>query len=66
MSTEPQRTTLVDVDIPFFRMMVLFIKIGLAAVPAAFVLSIVFGLIALAFGGLFGGLGMMFDGTMMQ
>jgi len=40
-----QRTTLTDINIPFGRLIVIFIKFGLAAIPAAIVLSILFMLV---------------------
>lgn len=66
MSTEHQKNTLTDIDIPFFRLVVIFIKMGLAAIPAAIIVSLIIGIIMLAFGGLFGGLGMMYNNGFMQ
>jgi len=49
-----QRTTLTDIDIPFGRLIVIFIKFGLAAIPAAIVLSIIFMLIGIVLAAIFG------------
>lgn len=49
-----QRTIVTDVDIPFGRLIVIFIKFGLAAIPAAIVISIVVTLIGLVLSAIFG------------
>ena len=49
-----QRTTLTDIDIPFGRLIVIFIKFGLAAIPAAIVISIIFMLIGIVLAAIFG------------
>ncbi|MCT8971935.1 MULTISPECIES: hypothetical protein [Microbaculum] len=54
------RVTLTDIDIPFGRLVVIFIKWGLAAIPAAIIISLVISLLMFVFAGLFGGVGMMF------
>jgi hypothetical protein len=49
--TGSQRTILVDIDIPFGRLIGIFIKFGLAAIPAAIIVSIIFGIVmAIIFG----------------
>jgi hypothetical protein len=53
-SAGQQRTTLTDIDIPFGRLIVIFIKFGLAAIPAAIVISIIFMLIGIVISALFG------------
>jgi len=57
MSTQPSQTEsrviVTDIDISFTRLVVFFIKAGLAAVPAAIIVWIILMLI-------FGGLGMLF------
>jgi hypothetical protein len=49
------RYVLSDIDIPFFRLIVIFVKWSLAAIPAAIILSLiltlVFGLIGAIVGG---------------
>jgi hypothetical protein len=49
-----QRTTLTDIDIPFGRLIVIFIKFGLAAIPAAIVLSILFMLVGILLAAILG------------
>ena len=49
-----QRTTVTDIDIPFGRLIVIFIKFGLAAIPAAIVVSIVVTLIGVVLSAIFG------------
>jgi hypothetical protein len=49
-----QRYVLSDIDIPFFRLIVIFVKWSLAAIPAAIILTLiltlVFGLLGTIFG----------------
>jgi hypothetical protein len=54
MSEGSNRVTVEAVDIPFLRLVAFFVKAGLAAVPAAIILMIVFGLIGAALHGLSG------------
>jgi hypothetical protein len=58
MSTQPslqeQRTVLSDIDIPFGRMVVFFIKAGLAAIPATIIIWLIVMLLMVPFGMLFG------------
>jgi hypothetical protein len=49
-----QRTTLTDIDISFGRLIMIFIKFGLAAIPAAIVITIIFMLIGLVLSAIFG------------
>ncbi len=62
METTP-RTTITDIDIPFGRLVVIFIKWGLAAIPAAIIISLVMSALMFVFAGLFGGMGMMMGGV---
>lgn len=48
------RTTITDIDIPFGRLIVIFIKFGLAAIPAAIVVSIIVTLIGVVLSAIFG------------
>lgn len=48
------RTVVTDIDIPFSRLIVIFIKLGLAAIPAAIVVSIIVTLIGFALSAIFG------------
>ena len=47
----PHRVAIADVQIPFWRMVVIIIKWTLAAIPAVIILSIVFGIIGAVVGG---------------
>jgi hypothetical protein len=48
------RTVVTDIDIPFGRLIAIFIKLGLAAIPAAIVVSIIVTLIGFALSAIFG------------
>ncbi|WP_041375403.1 hypothetical protein [Polymorphum gilvum] len=52
-----QRMIVVDVEIPFTRLVLIMIKFGLAAIPAAIIVSIIVSVIMAFIGGLFGGMG---------
>lgn len=45
MNDQGQRVTVVDIDIPFMRLVGIFIKWGIAAVPATIALSVIFSLV---------------------
>lgn len=45
MNDQGQRVTVVDIDIPFTRLVGIFIKWGIAAVPAIIALSVIFSLV---------------------
>jgi hypothetical protein len=49
-----QPINVTDINIPFGRLIVIFIKFGLAAIPAAIVVSIVAMLIGMALSAIFG------------
>ncbi|MBD8891371.1 hypothetical protein [Roseibium litorale] len=53
---EPNKSVLVDIDIPFARLVMIMIKFSLAAIPAMIVVWLIMAVIMLLFGGLFGGL----------
>ncbi|MGL4728961.1 MAG: hypothetical protein ACRCWO_09415 [Bosea sp. (in: a-proteobacteria)] len=53
-STSPYRVTVEAIDIPFAKLVLFFVKAGLAAVPAALILMIVFFLFGALMHGLFG------------
>ena len=50
----PQRIVITDIDIPFWRLVMIFIKWTFAAIPAAIIVTIIMmllsGIIALIFG----------------
>lgn len=54
----PHRIAIADIDIPFWRIVAILIKWTIAAIPAAIIVSIIFGIIAflatLLFGGMMG------------
>ena len=41
MNGPEQRTVIVDLRIPFFRLVFFFVKVALAAIPAAIILSVI-------------------------
>ena len=47
----PHRIAVVDLDIPFWRMVAIMIKWSLAAIPAVIIVSVVFGIIGALLGG---------------
>ena len=49
-----QRTVVTDIDITFGRLIMIFIKFGLAAIPAAIIVSIVVSLVGFALSAIFG------------
>jgi hypothetical protein len=49
-----QRTVLTDIDIPFGRLVAIFIKFGLAAIPAAIIVAIIWGIILAILMAIFG------------
>ncbi|HQF30493.1 MAG TPA: hypothetical protein PLJ34_03520 [Hyphomicrobiales bacterium] len=51
----PERTVVTDIDIPFARLVVIFVKLGLAAIPAAMIVGAVFALVMALLGAFFGG-----------
>ena len=53
----PHRIAVVDVDIPFWRMVAILIKWALAAIPATIVLMLIFMLVGAIFAAIFAGIG---------
>jgi len=49
-----ERTVLTNIDIPFGRLVVIFIKFGLAAIPAAIVIGIIWAIILVILMAIFG------------
>jgi hypothetical protein len=47
----PHRIAIVDVDIPFWRMVMIIIKWAFASIPAVIIISIIFGIIGALLGG---------------
>jgi hypothetical protein len=56
---EPVLVRVTDIDISFGQMIVLMVKLAIAAIPAAILLFIIGLVFAVVFGGLIGGLGSM-------
>lgn len=56
VSNQSGYVTVTNIKISFGRLVVLFVKFGLAAIPAAIILAVIWGAIALVIGALFGGL----------
>ena len=48
----PHRISIVDFEIPFWRMVMLIIKWTFAAIPAVIILSVIFAIIGAVFGGI--------------
>jgi len=54
----PHRVSIADVEIPFWRMVMIMIKWTFAAIPAVIIVSVIFGIIgAIIGGGMFAMLG---------
>ena len=49
----PQHIIITDIHIPFWRLVGIFVKWALAAIPATIVLMIIFMIVAAVIGGLF-------------
>jgi hypothetical protein len=54
MNGPGQSVTIVDIDIPFTRLVGIFIKWGIAAIPATIALSVIFSIFFSLLAGLFG------------
>jgi len=53
---DPREVVVTDVKMPFLSMVVFMIKWAIAAIPAIIILSFLFGLFTLFFGGFMGGM----------
>ena len=47
----PHRIAVVDIDIPFWRMVAIIIKWAFASIPAVIIISIIFGVLGALLGG---------------
>ncbi|WP_162047686.1 hypothetical protein [Vibrio taketomensis] len=56
MSDDQNQVTVVDIKMPFMSMVVFLVKLSIAAIPAMLILSVIFGVIGLIFGGIFNGI----------
>jgi len=52
-----QEVTVVDIKMPFMSMVFFMVKFAIASIPAFIILSIIFSVLAFAFGGMFHGMG---------
>ncbi len=55
MTDGDRQITITDIDIPFGRLVTIFIKCALAAIPAAIAVSIIMGILMMIFGGMMRG-----------
>ncbi|MFT6985872.1 MAG: hypothetical protein ACJAT7_001692 [Psychromonas sp.] len=55
---EKQEVTIVDIKMPFISMVVFLVKLAIASIPAFIILSFIFMILSMLFGGLFHGMGM--------
>lgn len=55
---EKQEVTIVDIKMPFISMVIFLVKLAIASIPAFIILSFIFMILGLLFGGIFHGLGM--------
>lgn len=56
---QDNRITVTDIDIPFARLVIIFVKFSLAAIPATIIVMLIMMVVTGLLGGLFGGMGMM-------
>ncbi|MDP5291324.1 hypothetical protein Q9290_03315 [Oceanimonas sp. CHS3-5] len=59
IENEKQQVTVVDIKMPFMSMVIFMVKLAIASIPAFIIISVVFGVLAAIFGGIFHGMGMM-------
>lgn len=55
---EKQQVTIVDIKMPFMSMVIFLVKLAIASIPAFIILSFVFMVFGVLFGGIFHGIGM--------
>ena len=54
----PHRVAIADIDIPFWRMVMIIIKWAFASIPAVIIISIIFAIIGAALGAILVGIGL--------
>ena len=59
MNEVNNRVTVVDIQMPFWSMVVFMVKAAIASIPAIIILSILFAIVMAIFTAMFGGMGMM-------
>jgi hypothetical protein len=57
MADQPQRVVVIDFDVSFWNLVMLFVKSAIAAIPAIIILVILGAIMSAIFAGLFAGLG---------
>ncbi|WP_041766402.1 hypothetical protein [Psychromonas ingrahamii] len=57
-SNEKQEVTIVDIKMPFMSMVIFLVKLAIASIPAFIILSVIFMIFGVLFGGVFHGMGM--------
>jgi hypothetical protein len=55
MNGQPTRIVVADIRIPFFRLVLFFVKVAIAAIPAAFILLVLVMLVTAVLAALIGG-----------
>lgn len=56
---DQNKTVITDIDIPFFRLVMILVKVALAAIPAMIIVWIIMAVFMMFFSSLFGGFGTM-------
>ena len=59
MNEVNNRVTVVDIQMPFWSMVVFMVKAAIASIPAIIILSILFAIVMAIFTAMFGGMRMM-------
>lgn len=54
-SNSSNHVSIVDIKMPFWSMVVFMVKAAIAAIPAMFILAIIFTILSVIFGGVVGG-----------
>ena len=54
---EGNPVSIVDIRIPFWRLVAFFVKVAIAAIPAAIIVAILYTIAAILVGGMLGSLG---------
>jgi hypothetical protein len=66
INTETSQVVLTDIKMPFMPMVLFMVKAAIAAIPAFILLGILGTLVAVIFGGIFGGLGTHLSGRALR
>lgn len=57
-NNEKQEVTIVDIKMPFMSMVIFLVKLAIASIPAFIILSVIYMILGVVFGGFFHGIGM--------